>query len=62
VGCAGRRNDDLERRGLALAAIGVHTAAMLAVTGLVAGGVCRGFDSGARLLRSSKRKQRSAAR
>jgi hypothetical protein len=47
---------------LAFAAVGVHTAAMLAVTGLVAGGVCRGFDSGARLLRSSKRKQRSAAR
>ena len=33
---------------LALAAVGVHTAAMLAVTGLVATGVCRGFDAGAR--------------
>jgi uncharacterized membrane protein len=30
---------------LALAAIGVHTAAMLAVTGLVAAGVCRGLDA-----------------
>lgn len=33
---------------LALAAVGVHTAAMLTVTGLVAAGVCRGFDAGAR--------------
>jgi hypothetical protein len=37
---------------LALAAVGVHTAAMLAVTGVIASGVCRGFDAGARLLRS----------
>ena len=37
---------------LALAAVGVHTAAMLAVTGVIAIGVCRGFDSGASLLRS----------
>jgi hypothetical protein len=36
---------------LALAAVGVHTAAMLAVTGVIAIGVCRGFDSGASLLR-----------
>jgi hypothetical protein len=40
---------------LALAAVGVHTAAMLAVTGAVATGVCRGVDAGAvvarRLLR-----------
>ncbi|MEO8022368.1 hypothetical protein [Polaromonas sp.] len=35
---------------LALAAIGVHTAAMLIVTGLIATGVYRGFDAGARLL------------
>ncbi len=34
---------------LGLAAVGVHTAAMLAVTGLVAAGVCRGFDAGLRL-------------
>lgn len=34
---------------LAFAALGVHTAAMLAVTGLVATGVCRGFDGAARL-------------
>ena len=37
---------------LALAAVGVHTAAMLAVTGVIATGVCRGFDAGASLLRS----------
>jgi hypothetical protein len=37
---------------LALAAVGVHTAAMLAVTGMIAIGVCRGFASGASLLRS----------
>jgi hypothetical protein len=30
---------------LALAAVGVHTAAMLAVTGVIATGVCRGFDA-----------------
>lgn len=41
---------------LALAAVGVHTAAMLAVTGLVATGVCRGFDAGARWLRGLGRK------
>jgi hypothetical protein len=34
---------------LALAAVGVHTAAMLGVTGLIAAGVCRGFDAGLRL-------------
>ena len=37
---------------LALAAVGVHTAAMLAVTSVIAIGVCRGFDSWASLLRS----------
>src|SRR4030095_6026525 len=31
---------------LALAAVAVHTAAMLAVTGVIATGVCRGFDAG----------------
>jgi hypothetical protein len=36
---------------LALAAVGVHTAAMLAVTGVIAIGVCRGFGAGASLLR-----------
>ncbi len=36
---------------LALAAVGVHTAAMLAVTGVIAIGVCRGIDAGASLLR-----------
>jgi hypothetical protein len=35
---------------LALAAVGVHTAAMLAVTGVVASGVCRGFEAGGRLV------------
>jgi hypothetical protein len=29
---------------LALAAVGVHTAAMLIVTGVIAAGVCRGFE------------------
>ncbi|UUZ72346.1 hypothetical protein LP415_00475 [Polaromonas sp. P1(28)-8] len=47
---------------LALAAVGVHTAAMLAVTGLVATGVCRGFDAGARLLRDLKREPPEAPR
>jgi len=36
---------------LAFAAAGLHMAAMLAVTGVVATGVCRGFHAGARLLR-----------
>lgn len=39
---------------MALAAVGVHTAAMLVVTGLVATGVCRGFDVGTRLWRSRR--------
>ena len=39
---------------LALAAVGVHTAAMLVVTGLVASGVCRGFNTGARWLSARK--------
>jgi hypothetical protein len=43
---------------LALAAVGVHTAAMLTVTGLIATGVCRGFDAGARLLRNLRRAPR----
>lgn len=47
---------------LALAAVGVHTAAMLAVTGVIATGVCRGFDALARWLRSLKRKPRPAPR
>ena len=36
---------------LALAAVAVHTAAMLAVTGAIAAGVCRGIDAGLRRLR-----------
>lgn len=44
---------------LALAAVGVHTAAMLVVTGLIACGVCSGFDVSGRLLRSVRRKTRS---
>ncbi|MGC1173227.1 hypothetical protein [Polaromonas sp.] len=36
---------------LALTAAGIHMAAMLAVTGILATGVCRGFDVGARFLR-----------
>lgn len=39
---------------LALAAVGVHTTAMLAVTGVIAAGICHGFDAGARLLRFLK--------
>ena len=35
----------------ALAAVGVHTAAMLTVTGVIATGVCRGFGALTRLLR-----------
>lgn len=41
---------------LALAAVGVHTAAMLAVTGVIASGVCRGFEAGASLFHSFRRK------
>jgi uncharacterized membrane protein YfcA len=47
---------------LALAAVGVHTAAMLAVTGVTASVACRGFDAGARLLPSLRRKPRPAPR
>ncbi|GAC1324276.1 MAG: hypothetical protein NVSMB28_18270 [Collimonas sp.] len=47
---------------LALAAVGVHTAAMLAVTGLIASGVCRSVDAGARLLQSLRRKSPSVPR
>lgn len=36
---------------VALAGVGVHTAAMLVVTGMVAIGACRGFDVGARWFR-----------
>jgi hypothetical protein len=45
---------------LALGAVGVHTAAMLAVTGVIATGVCRGFDAGASLLRSLRRQPHPA--
>ena len=41
--------------GLALAALAVHTAAMLAVTGLLAGGVCRGWKACGLRLGSSAR-------
>jgi hypothetical protein len=37
---------------LALAAVGVHTAAMIAVTGLIAMGVCGSVDAAVRWLRS----------
>jgi len=47
---------------LALAAVGIHTGAMLAVVGLIACGVCRGFDAGGRLLQSHRRKLSSATR
>lgn len=45
---------------LALAVVGVHTAAMLAVTGVMASAVCRGFDAGTRLLQSLMRKSSTA--
>jgi len=49
--CAeGASLDGAGPQALALVAVGVHTVAMLAVTGLVASGVCRGFDGGARWL------------
>jgi hypothetical protein len=38
---------------LAFTAAGIHMAAMLAVTGVVATGVCQGFDAGTRLFRRS---------
>lgn len=41
---------------LALAAVGVHTAAMLAVTGAMAAGVCRGVATGACWLRGLRRR------
>lgn len=47
---------------LALAAVGVHTAAMLAVTGVIASGVCRGFEAGPGLLQSLRRKPPAAPR
>jgi hypothetical protein len=37
---------------LALAAVGIHTAAMISVTGAIAISTCRGFDAGAELLRN----------
>ncbi|MEJ8825581.1 hypothetical protein WKW80_26740 [Variovorax humicola] len=42
---AARQGTALDSLWLALAAVGIHTVAMLAVTGLVASGVCRGFDA-----------------
>ncbi|RXZ37028.1 hypothetical protein D9O50_08555 [Oxalobacteraceae bacterium CAVE-383] len=47
---------------LALAAVGVHTLAMLAVTGVIASGVCRGVDRGACLLQKLGRKPPPAPR
>jgi hypothetical protein len=47
---------------LALAAVGVHTAAMLAVTGVIASGFCRGVDVAARLLQDLRRKPPTAPR
>ncbi|MCW7540133.1 hypothetical protein OOT46_20065 [Aquabacterium sp. A7-Y] len=45
---------------LALAAVAVHTAAMLLVTGLVATGICRGPDASAGLFRSLRQRAGSA--
>ena len=47
---------------LALGAVALHTAAMLAVTGLIATGACRAFDAGAALLRSLRRTATPAPR
>ncbi len=47
---------------LALAVVGVHTAAMLAVTGVIAAEVCRAFATGARLLQGWRRKPPPAPR
>jgi len=47
---------------LALAAVAIHTVAMLAVTGVIASRVCRGIDAGARLLQRIRRKTPPAPR
>ena len=47
---------------LALAAVAVHGAAMLAVTGLVAVAACRGFDRGAGWLRKCQCRAASVTR
>jgi hypothetical protein len=46
---------------LALAAVGVHTAAMLATTGLIATGVCRGMARHASLSSSTVHRQAGTA-
>ena len=47
---------------LALVAVGVHTVAMPAVTGLVASGVCYGFDRGARWLGLAQQTEQAVER
>ena len=47
---------------LALAAVGVHAAAMLVVTGVIAAGACRGLDALHRLLPRLKAKTPAALR
>jgi hypothetical protein len=47
---------------LALAAVGVHTAAMLVVTGVIASGVCRGVDVFVRSARSTELRAPTAPR
>lgn len=47
---------------LALAALGLHTAAMLAVTGLIASGVCRSLDAGTRWFQGARRASPMARR
>jgi len=46
---------------LALTAVAIHTAAMLAVTAVIATGVCHGFTAGKRLVRSLSRAGASAS-
>ncbi|WP_318841030.1 hypothetical protein [Noviherbaspirillum aerium] len=45
----------------ALVAVAIHTAAMLAVTGLIAAGVCSGRDAGGRSLRRCGRGYHAAS-
>ncbi len=47
---------------VALAAVGVHTAAMLAATGLMAAGISRAFDAAVRLVRGRNRERTPAPR
>ena len=61
--CAeGASLDGARPLALALVAVGVHTVAMPAVTGLVASGVCYGFDRGARWLGLAQQTEQAVER